>query len=185
MDIKDFEEKTLTSNLIYDGKILHLYKDTIELPDGRTSTREYARHIGAVAVIPITSDNEVICVRQYRYPIASVTLEIPAGKLDYKNENHEEAARRELREETGAVSKKLIYLGKYYSAPAILDECVHLYLAQELEFGDMDLDEDEFIEVVRVPIEKLVEMILKGEIIDGKTQSGIMRAFYLLNKSKS
>ena len=184
MDIKDFEEKTLSSELLFDGKVVHLYKDDIELPDGRVAFREYVRHIGAVCVVPVTAEGEVVCVRQYRYPLADVILEIPAGKLDSKDEDPEEAVRRELREETGAVCGRLTYLGKYYSSPAILDERIHMYLAEELTFGERELDEDEFIEVVRIPIEKLAEMICNGEIIDGKTQSGVMKALYILEKRK-
>ena len=184
MDIKNFEEKTVRSQLIFDGKVVHLYLDDIELPDGRASIREYVRHIGAVCVVPVTKEGEVICVKQYRYPLADVVIEIPAGKLDYKGEDPDEAVRRELREETGALSGKLTYLGKFYASPAILDECIHMYLAEELEFGEDDLDEDEFIEVVRIPMEELVEMIIKGEIIDAKTQSGVLRAHYMLNNKK-
>ncbi len=184
MDIKSYEEKQLASELMFDGKILHVYNDRIELPDGREASREYVKHIGAVAVVPITDDGEVICVRQYRYAISSSVLEIPAGKLDYKGEDPEGAVRRELREETGAVCKKLTYMGKYYSSPAILDECIHLYLAEGLEFGETDLDEDEFIDVVRVPLTELVEKIISGEIIDGKTQSAVMRAYYMTERRK-
>lgn len=184
MDIKNFEEKQVSSELIFDGKVLHLYKDDIELPDGRGAFREYVRHIGAVCVVPVTDEGEVICVKQYRYPIADVVLEIPAGKLDYKGEDPESAARRELREETGAVSGRLTYMGKYYSSPAILDECIYMYLAEDLSFGETELDEDEFIEVVRVPIDELAEMICKGEIIDGKTQSGVLKAIHIINGRK-
>ena len=184
MDIKNFEEKQVASELIFDGKVLHLYKDDIELPDGRGAFREYVRHIGAVCVVPVTDEGEVICVKQYRYPIADVVLEIPAGKLDYKGEDPESASRRELREETGAVSGRLTYMGKYYSSPAILDECIYMYLAEDLSFGETELDEDEFIEVVRVPIDELAEMICKGEIIDGKTQSGVLKAIHIINGRK-
>ena len=182
MDIKDFEEKQLSSELIFDGKVVHLYFDKIELPNGKEAIREYVRHIGAVCVLPITKEGDAVCVRQYRYPLAKTLLEIPAGKLDYKGEDPESAVRRELREETGAVCKKLTYMGKYYSSPAILDECIHMYLAEELEFGETDPDDDEFLEIVRIPLKELAEMILRGEIIDGKTQSAVMKAVYMMSK---
>ena len=184
MDIKKFEEKTLSSKLIFDGKVVHLYKDDIELPDGKTSFREYVKHIGAVAVIPVTRDMEVVCVKQYRYALGRVVLEIPAGKLDFKEEDPESAAIRELREETGAIAGRLSYLGEFYSSPAILDERIYMYLAEELEFGENDLDDDEFIEVVRIPIKELAEMICRGEIIDGKTQAGVMKALYIFENRK-
>ena len=175
-DISSFVEKTRSSELIFDGNILHVYRDEITLPDGKPAYREYNRHIGAVCVIPVTNEGEVICVRQYRYPIADVLLEIPAGKLDYKGEDPESAARRELREETGAVCNKLTYLGKYLGSPAILDECIHMYLAEELTFGETDFDDDEFIETVRIPLDTLVDMVMRGEIPDGKTQIAALRA---------
>lgn len=178
---KHLEEKQISSEFLFDGKIVHLYKDEVLLPNGKKSFREYIKHVGAVAVVPLTENNEVICVKQYRYPFSEVLLEIPAGKLDSKDEDPLEAARRELREETGAVSKNLTYLGKFYSCPAILDECIHIYLARDLVIGDTDPDDDEFIEVVKIPIEELVDMICKGEISDGKTQAAVLKAFALIN----
>lgn len=177
-DIKYFEEKEKASELIFDGKVLHLYRDDIFLPDGRTAVREYCRHVGAVCVVPLTDNGEVICVRQYRYPLAKVVLEIPAGKLDSKTEDPRNAALRELREETGASCRELCYLGKYFSSPAILDECIHMFLAEGLDFGNTDFDEDEFIETVRIPLSELVAMIQRGEVIDGKTQAAVMRVAY-------
>ena len=175
-----FEEKQTDSTLLYDGKILHVYKDGITLPNGAPAFREYVRHIGAVCVLPLTQEGEVICVRQYRYPTASVMLEIPAGKLDFKGEDPEDAVRRELREETGALCGKLTDLGYFYSSPAILDEKIHMYLAEDLSFGDVDPDEDEFIETLRIPLSRLVEMVMANQIPDCKTQAAVMRAAYLL-----
>lgn len=177
-----FEEKQNSSELIFDGKVLHVYKDNITLPNGAPAFREYIRHIGAVCVVALTDENEVICVRQFRYPNASVMLEIPAGKLDYKEEDPREAAIRELREETGAICKNMTYLGIYLSSPAILDEKIHMFLAEGLEFGQTDPDDDEFIETVKIPLDTLVDMIMRGEVPDGKTQAAVMRVAHLIDK---
>ncbi|MBE6549936.1 MAG: NUDIX hydrolase [Ruminococcaceae bacterium] len=177
-----FEEKQNSSELIFDGKVLHVYKDNITLPNGAPAFREYIKHIGAVCVVALTDDNDVICVRQFRYPNASVMFEIPAGKLDYKEEDPREAAIRELREETGAICKNMTYLGIYLSSPAILDEKIHMFLAEGLEFGQTDPDDDEFIETVKIPLDTLVDMIMRGEVPDGKTQAAVMRVAHLIDK---
>ena len=178
--IEYFEETQVSSQLIFDGKVVHLYKDDIRLPNGEVGIREYIRHIGAVCVVALTDEREVICVKQYRYPFADVLLEIPAGKLDYKGEDPEGAVRRELREETGATCKRLTYLGIYYPSPAILDERIHMVLAEELDFGETYPDDDEFIETERIPLDTLVDMIMRGEVPDGKTQAAVMRVHHLL-----
>lgn len=178
--ISSFKETEKSSRLIFDGKVLHLYRDEIYLPNQKTSVREYCRHIGAVCVVPVTDKGEIICVRQYRYPVADVMLEIPAGKLDSKDEGPASAAIRELREETGAASNRLTYMGKYYSSPAILDECIHMFMAEELEFGESCPDDDEFLETVKIPIDELVEKIMNGEVTDGKTQAAVMRVAHVL-----
>ena len=184
-DISRFVEKTVDSKLLYDGKVIRVFRDDITLPDGNTAYREYNRHIGAVCVIPITDEGEVICVRQSRYPIADVLLEIPAGKLDFKGEDPEDAALRELREETGAVCESLTYLGKYLGSPAILDEAIYMYMAEGLKFGDTDPDEDEFIESVRIPLSELSDMIMEGKVPDGKTQVAVLRAEKIIAARKS
>lgn len=181
-ELERLEEKQLSSQNIFDGFILHVRKDTVFLPNGKEAFREYIRHTGAVCVVPLTDKGEVVCVKQYRYPIGEVTLEIPAGKLDSKDEDPNDAVLRELREETGAICSKLTYLGKFVPSPAILDECIHMYLAEGLEFGDTDLDDDEFLDIVKIPIEELATDIVAGKIIDGKTQAAIMRVLYMLNK---
>lgn len=184
-DLKNFDsnvEKTISSRLIFDGKVIHLHLDDIELPNGNKSIREYCTHNGAVCVIPITSDGNVICVRQYRYAIGKSILEIPAGKLDSIDEDPNDAVRRELREETGAVSGKISYLGLYYGSPALLNEKIYMYLAEDLSFGESEPDEDEFLEVIKIPLDELYEMVLRGEIEDGKTQSAVLRAYELLRR---
>ena len=183
-NIANKEEVCTSSELIFDGKVVHLYVDQIRLPDGNAAMREYIRHIGAVCVLPLTADNEVLCVEQYRYPFAKVLTEIPAGKLDSKDEDRAEAALRELREETGARCKKLTHLGAYYGSPAILDEAIDMYLAEDLTMGDLDLDEDEFLDVVKIPLDELVNRVLAGEIPDGKTQVAVMRVQEMLRRRK-
>jgi len=179
-ELERLEERSLSSELIYDGKVVHLYVDHVSLPDGQTAVREYVKHIGAVAVLPLTDQNEVICVRQYRYAHRCLLTEIPAGKLDSADEDHVEAALRELREETGAVCKSLTFLGTYRSTPAILDEKVDLFFAEGLTFGETDPDEDEFLEVQRIPLSEMVEMVMRGEITDGKTQVAVLKVNEIL-----
>ncbi len=135
MSYPDFTERKLSSDIIFEGKLLHVYKDSVMLPDGNTSHREYIRHVGAVCVVPITENDCVVVERQYRYPIGRITLEIPAGKLNSREEEPEKAARRELMEETGAEAGELIYLGEFYPAAAYSDEKIHMYMARELTFG--------------------------------------------------
>ena len=172
----ELKEKKVTSELVFDGKVVHLYKDIVELPDKSHSLREYVKHIGAVCVIPITKDNEIIFVRQYRYAVGEELLEIPAGKLDFEGEDPLSAAKRELREETGAVAKTIKYLGVYYGSPAIMGEKIYMYLAKDLEFTSQELDEDEFLEVEKIPLKDAVKAVLDGKITDGKTQAAILRA---------
>lgn len=176
------EEKTISSKNIFDGHVLHVRLDEISLPNGNVGSREYCHHNGAVCVIPVTDDGEVICVRQYRYAMREPLLEIPAGKLDAPDEDHTEAALRELREETGAICSKLTYLGEYYGSPALIDEKIYMYLAEGLTFGDTDFDEDEFLEIVRLPLDTLVDLTLDGKIKDGKTQAAVLRAAMMLQR---
>ena len=177
-------ETCAASKSVFDGKILHVFVDDINLPNGERGFREYIKHIGAVAVLPLTDDGKVICVRQYRYAVGQVTTEIPAGKLDSPDEDPIEAALRELREETGARCKRLTYLGTYLASPAILDEKINLYLARELDFGETDPDDDEFIDVVQIPLAEMVDRVMAGEILDGKTQLAVLKVNELLRREK-
>ncbi len=179
MNISEFEEIGLSSKKIFDGNIISLTVDTVRLPNGKDATREMVRHPGAVCVVPMTDNGEVVLVRQYRYPFSRVTLEIPAGKLDSPSEDTKEAALRELREETGARCENIRFIGELHTSPAILDEVIYMYLADGLSFGDSDPDDDEFISAVKLPIEKVVEMILSGEIKDAKTQAAVLKAYVM------
>lgn len=170
------KEVQISSEEIYDGVILHVYKDSVTLPNGNTSGRELIRHVGAVGIVPLTDDRKVIVERQYRYPLDMVITEIPAGKLDSKEEDRLDAAKRELREETGITADEWIDMGVYYPAAAYTDEKITLYLAKGLHFGEQQLDEDEFLNLEAVPLETLVKEVVEGKITDGKTQVGILKA---------
>lgn len=177
-----FKETQASSELIFDGKVLHLYKDVINLPNGEQGMREYCKHNGAVAVVPLTREGEVVCVRQHRYALGRVTLEIPAGKFDYLGEDHCEAALRELREETGYTPGKLTDIGPLATSPALLTEIIYIYLAEDMTQGEWDPDEDEFLEIVKIPLEDMVDMILNGEIQDAKTQAAVLKVWAMKKK---
>ena len=179
-DLKNLEEQGISSQSLYRGVIIDVYRDTVRLPDGNEAFRELIRHNGAVCVVPITDAGEVLCVRQYRYPFGRVTVEIPAGKLDSPDEDHREAALRELREETGASCEELVFIGDLYPSPAILDEVIHMYYAKGLTMGETDPDDDEFIEPEPIPMARLVDMIASGEICDAKTQAAVLKTALIL-----
>ena len=174
------DEKTLESSLVYDGKIVKLYRDRALLENNSEVIREVIKHPGGVCVVPVNEKGEILMVKQFRYPFQTVLTEIPAGKLEY-GEDHREAGLRELREETGAVCEKFEYLGVCYPSVAYLTEKIHMYLATGLTFENQDLDEDEFLDVVKVPFEKAVEMVMNGELPDAKTQCAILKAARLIN----
>ena len=184
--MENFENLTETktdSQEIFDGVILHVFKDSVELPNGKPATREVIRHVGAVGVIPITDDGKVLIERQFRYPLDRVVTEIPAGKLDSFTEDRLSAAKRELEEETGYTASQWISMGDYYPSPAYCDERITLYLAQGLQLGQRHLDEDEFLNFEFIPLSRLVEDVMSGRITDGKTQVAILKAARILQKS--
>ncbi len=174
-------EKTLATELIHDGKIIKVTKDTVELENGQTALREVVHHNGGVCVVAVTDEDEIVFVKQYRYPFKEVTLEIPAGKLDV-GEDHGVCGRRELLEETAAVASQFDYMGVMYPTTGYLTEKIHMYLARGLTFEEQKLDEDEFLDVFKIPFEKAIEMIMNNEIPDAKTQVAVLKAARLLNR---
>ena len=179
-ELKRLAEKRISSEEIFDGIILHVQRDTVELSNGNTTIREVIRHIGAVCVIPVTDDNRVIVERQYRYPLDRVILEIPAGKLDAPDEDRLSAIKRELREETGYTADEWTEIGDFHPAPAYSDEYITMYLARGLHKGTQDLDADEFLDVCTVPLKDLVDEVMNGTISDAKTQVCILKAARIL-----
>ena len=180
-NFENLTEVKTGSQEIFDGVILHVYKDTVQLPNGKPAIREVIRHVGAVGVIPITDDGKVIVERQFRYPLNRVITEIPAGKLDSFTEDRLSAAKRELEEETGYIATEWIDIGDYYPAAAYCDERITLYLARGLSLGQRHLDEDEFLNFEAIPLSQLVEEVMSGRITDGKTQVAILKASRILN----
>lgn len=173
------DEKTVKSDVIYEGPIFTITHDTALLENGNTAVRDVLWHHGGVCVIPVTDDNEIFLVKQFRYPFHTVTREVPAGKLE-KGENHEECGKRELLEETGYTCEKFIYLGEMLPTPAYNSEITHMYLAKGLEFSKQNLDPDEFLDVEKLPLADAVRLVMDGSIRDGKTQIAILKAARLL-----
>ena len=167
------KEKVLKQENIFSGKILNLHVDEILLPNGKTSTREIVDHMGAVCVLALTSEYEILFVKQFRYPFKKVLLELPAGKLD--GDTPIECAKRELLEETGAVGKDFVSLGKIYPTVAYSNEVIHLFSCKIKKFEVPHPDDDEFLEVLRIPLDVAIDMVLNNEINDAKTQITILK----------
>ena len=165
---KDLIEEKIGSEDIFDGTLLHVKRDTVKLPNGGTATREWIKHPGASAVIPLLDDGQVILVKQYRYPIGRITLEIPAGKLDAPDEDPLLCATRELSEETGYQAEHITKLTTVATTVGFSNEYIHVYAATGLTAGKQHTDEDEFINVVQMPLAQGVELVRKREIYDAK-----------------
>lgn len=174
------KETKVESQLKYQGKILDLRVDQVLLPNGKHANREVVLHHGSVAIVAVTSKNEVILVKQYRYPVNDVLWEIPAGKLE-KDENPDECARRELAEETGFGATNWLKISTFFSTPGFSDEIMYLYLAQELFAEKLESDDDEFIEIHKIPYTEAVDKIVKGEIRDAKTIAGVLLVEKIIN----
>ncbi len=169
------QEKTLKTERIYEGKVVNLRVDTVELPDKKYSKREIVEHSGAVGVIGINDDGRVVLVKQYRKAVDEFLLEIPAGKIEPK-EDPKECAIREFKEETGYSASNFHPLVQCFTSPGFSDEKIYLYMAEDLVKGTALPDEDEYIETVEIPFENALEMITKGEIQDSKTIIAILMA---------
>ncbi|MDD6021434.1 MAG: NUDIX domain-containing protein [Acutalibacteraceae bacterium] len=174
----DFDEKTLNEKVVFSGRIITVNSDEVLLPNGRTSKREVVYHHGGVCVVPLTENNELLMVRQFRYPYREVILELPAGKLE-RGEDPYDAGLRELDEEVGVTTGEMRSLGRFYPTPGYCSEIIHIYLAENLTATHQHLDEDEFLSVEKIPLEKALGMVMSGEITDGKTQTAILKTAML------
>lgn len=172
-------EKTRSSDTKFEGRIIKVLLDEVELENGKTAKREVVCHNGGVCVAALTEKDEILLVRQFRYPYKEVLLELPAGKLE-KGEDPFEAVKREQMEETGTAGEHYTFLGNLYPSPGYCGEIIRMYLARDLSFGDTDPDEDEFLGLERIPFPRLVEQVLSGEIKDAKTIAAVLKAKLLL-----
>lgn len=180
---KDLIEEKISSEDVFDGVLLHVKRDTVKLPNGDTSTREWIKHQGAAAVLPILPNGDIILVKQYRYPIGKVTLEIPAGKLDSPDEEPLVCATRELSEETGYTAANYQKLTTLATTVGFSNEYIHIYLATGLTSGKQHTDDDEFINVVTMPLSEAMAMIDNGTIYDAKSVTAILMAKRYLQKN--
>lgn len=175
------EPRRLARRPVHDGRIVHLSLDTVRFPDGSVRELEFIHHAGASAVLPVAGrpdepDPDVLLLRQYRYAAGGYLYEVPAGMPLHAGEPWEEVARRELEEETGWRAGRLIPLTRIYSTPGFTDEVIHLWLATDLEPGTSNLDEDELVEVVRVPLSQALAWVSEGRIVDGKSLATLLFA---------
>lgn len=179
-----FEEKTISSERIYEGRILNLRKDKVHVKDNQTSYREIVEHNGGVALAAVTPDGKMVMVRQYRKAAEKAVLEVPAGKIE-KGEGHQLTAERELKEETGYSAGKIEYITSFYSSIGYSTEVIYLYLATELSPGETDFDDNESIEVLEYELPELKRMVLNGEIEDAKTIAAILLTVSIMETEKT
>ena len=180
----NLRETPVEQEVKYEGRIIRLRVDKAQLPNGRIATREVVEHNGGVCIAALTEQRELLFVRQFRYPYQEVVLELPAGKID-KGEEPLACGKRELTEETGASAQQYRSLGRLYPSPGYCGEVIHLFLATGLSFGRMNPDEDEFLEVECIPLEKAVQMVLDNEVPDAKTQVAVLKTWALLQKGEA
>ncbi len=176
----DYTENTLNTEDIYKGNIIRVQNLTVSLPNGKEATRDIVLHPGASVVVPINEQGELYMVKQFRKPLDITTLELPAGKLDSPTEDPKLCAERELMEETGLRAGKLEHLISIHTTPGFCNEVIHMYTATELTQGEACADEDEFLDVEKIHVSKLVDMILEHKITDAKTIIGVLMAERIL-----
>ncbi|WP_240596837.1 NUDIX domain-containing protein [Rhodohalobacter barkolensis] len=169
-------EETITSSHVFDGTLLQVYVDEVKLPDGSTSTRDWIKHPGASAVVPVFEDGTIMLLKQFRYPAQKLFIEVPAGKID-PGETPLTTARRELEEESGLSCKNLEKVGSLYPAIGYADEEIFVYVGWGLQETGKQTDHDEFLINYRIPFSKALQMIEDGEIKDGKTISAITQTY--------
>lgn len=169
-------EKNISRERVFNGIILNIDHVVNELPNGKPAKREIAVHVGASAVLPIDDEGNVYLVRQFRAPIDQILLEIPAGKLNHVDEDRLLAAKRELEEETGLQAENWLHLTDTFTTAGFSNERISLYLARGLKKGESHPDDDEFLNLVKIPFEEAVEMVMRGEIRDSKTQLTLLMA---------
>ncbi len=180
----ELKETMVSTETVYKGIIVNVRRDKAKLIDGRITNREVVEHPGGVCVFALDNEGKVILVRQYRYPMQEVVLELPAGKLE-KGEDPSDSGLRELGEETGLVPQTYLPMGVSFSSPGIMEEKIYYFFATDLVQGPIHPDDGEFLEVVRVPYEELLEMARKGEIKDAKTLVAILKASMVLEERKN
>ena len=173
-------EKTLSSEQIFDGVVVKLYRDDIELENGEKGVREFIKHPGGVCVAALDEDENLFMVEQFRYPFGKVLTEVPAGKLEF-GEDPEQCGRRELKEEVGATADSFEYLGCLYPTVAYDTEIIYMFLARGLHFGEQHLDEGEFLDVKKLPLKEAYRMVMANELPDAKTQMAVLKAYLRLH----
>ncbi|HEX6983180.1 MAG TPA: NUDIX hydrolase [Balneolaceae bacterium] len=176
-DSQKLIEQTLSSKEIFKGQLLHVFSDEARLPDNSVSVREWIKHPGASAIVPVFENGDVMLVRQFRYPAKQIFYETPAGKID-PGETPDTTAERELKEEAGLICQNLDYVGHFYPAIGYADEVIHFYVAWDIEEMKQAMDDDEFVLKERMPFREAVEMVYRGEITDAKTTTALLRSWH-------
>ncbi|MCG8372310.1 MAG: NUDIX hydrolase [Balneolales bacterium] len=183
-DAKVLVEKTLSSKEVFRGKLLHVFYDEAELPQGGMGTREWIKHPGACAVVPVFENGDIMLIKQFRYSMAQIFYEVPAGKID-PGESQDTTALRELEEEAGLQTEDFEYIGHFFPAVGYADEVIHVYAAWNLNIVEQKTDADEFVLRTRMPFEEAIQMVHSGEINDGKTVVCLLRAWHWLQQKKA